>query len=165
MKVMAASHRLDGAGPEGREDGRVLISAVLGLLLAVTLAACGGDDGSGGSQAATPAVNGDRAQAIAQNMLLAYNSGDYQAFSRDWSSPVKLVVGERRFREFRDDNLPVTGPFKALTSVAPTAGQRDADHASYEVLAQFEKQDGVLFTMTLSSGGAKVEGLEFKPQP
>ena len=144
---------------------RIAIPTALGLLLAVVLAACGGDNSSADDQAGTPALSTERAQAIAQNMLVAYNSGDYQAFSRDWSSPVKLVVSERAFREFRDDNLPATGPFKTITSMNPTAGQQDANHASYEVLAQFEKREGVLFTMTLSSGGAKVEGLEFKPQP
>jgi hypothetical protein len=40
---------------------------------------------------------------------------------------VKLLVGERRFREFRDDSLTVTGPFEALTSVTPTAGQQNAN--------------------------------------
>ena len=144
---------------------RIVKSMTLALLLAVVLAACGGEDGSAGGQRGTAAVGTDRVQAIAQNMLLAYNSGDYQAFSRDWSSPVKLMVSEPGFREFRDDSLPITGPFKAIASVTPTAGQQDADHASYEVLAQFEKQDGVLFTMTLTSSGAKVEGLELKPQP
>ena len=164
MKAMAASHRLDGVGRKGEKVRRMLNATALGLLLAVVLAACGGDNGSASRQAGRPAVTTDRAQTIAQNMLLAYNSGDYQAFSRDWSAPVKLLVGERRFREFRDDSLPVTGPFKALTSVTPAAGQQDADHASYQVLAQFEKQDSVLFTMTLSSDG-KVEGLELTPQP
>jgi hypothetical protein len=143
---------------------RILMPTALGLLFAVVLAACGGDDNSANSQAGTPAATSERAQAIAQNMLLAYNSGDYQAFTRDWSAPVKLLVGERRFREFRDDSLPITGPFEALTSVSPTAGQQDVNHGSYQVLAQFEKQDGVLFTMTLSSGG-QVEGLELTPQP
>lgn len=143
---------------------RIVISAALGLLLAVVLAACGGTDDSAGGGAGTAAVGTDRAQAIAQNMLLAYNSGDYQAFSRDWSSPVKLMVGERAFREFRDDFLPATGRFKAITSVTPRAGQQDADHASYEVQASFEKRQSALFTITLSADVAKVEGLEFHAQ-
>jgi hypothetical protein len=42
---------------------------------------------SASGQAGTAGESADRAQAIAQNMLTAYNSGDYQAFSRDWSSP------------------------------------------------------------------------------
>ena len=64
---------------------RIVILTALGLLLGLVLAACGGNASSAGDQAETPAVSADRAQAIAQNMLVAYNSGDYQAFSRDWS--------------------------------------------------------------------------------
>lgn len=143
---------------------RIVISTALGLLLAVVLTACGGTDDSAGRQSGTGAVGTDRAQAIAQNMLLAYNSGDYQTFSRDWSSPVKLMVGERAFRAFRDDSLPATGPFKTITSITPTAGQQDTDHASYKVQASFEKRQSALFTITLSTDAAKVEGLEFHAQ-
>jgi ABC-type glycerol-3-phosphate transport system substrate-binding protein len=74
---------------------RIVISTALGLVLAVVLAACGGTEDSAAGGAGTAAAGTDRAQAIAQNMLLAHNSGDYQAFSRDWSSPMKLMVGER----------------------------------------------------------------------
>jgi hypothetical protein len=129
----------------------------------MVLAACGGNDPSISSQPGTAAVSADRAQAIAQNMLTAYNSGDYQAFSRDWSSPVKLMVSERAFQRFRDDSLATTGPFKTITSITPTGGQQDADHASYEVHASFEKRQSALFTITLSTD-ASVEGLEFHPQ-
>ena len=87
---------------------RIVILTALGLLLGLVLAACGGNASSAGDQAETPAVSADRAQAIAQNMLVAYNSGDYQAFSRDWSSPVKFVVREQAFQKFRDENLPAT---------------------------------------------------------
>lgn len=128
------------------------------------LGACGGGGDDGGGQAPTSAVSTDRAQAIAENMLVAYNSGDYQALSRDWAGPVKLVIGEATFQKFRQENLPVTGPFKTITSVTPTPGQQDPNHVSYQVQAQFDQHDSVLFTMTLSAGGAKVEGVEFHPQ-
>jgi hypothetical protein len=143
---------------------RLAIPTALGFLLVVVLTACGGNDTSASDQPGTAAVSTDRAQAIAQNMLVAYNSGDYQAFSRDWSSPVKLMVSEHTFRQFRDDSLPATGPFKAITSVTPTGGQQDADHASYTVHATFEQGESALFTLTLSADAAKVEGLEFHPQ-
>jgi hypothetical protein len=143
---------------------RIVIPVALGLLLAAGLAACGGNDRNAGDQAATAAVGTERARTIAQNMLVAYNSGDYQAFSRDWSSPMRFVVGERAFRQFRDANLPATGSFKAITSMTPTPGQQDAGHASYQVRATFEKGEAVLFALTLSADGAKVEGLEFKPR-
>lgn len=143
---------------------RIVIPTALGLLLGLVLAACGGNASNAGDQAETPAVSADRAQLIAENMLVAYNSGDYQAFSRDWSSPVKLVVGERAFQKFRDENLPATGPFKAITSVTPVADQQDADHASYQVHATFQKRESVVFTITLSADDGKVEGLEFNSQ-
>ena len=57
------------------------------------------------------AVRSDRAEMIAENMLVAYNSGDYQALSKDWSRPMRLVIRERAVQRFRDQNLPVTGRF------------------------------------------------------
>jgi hypothetical protein len=54
---------------------RIVIPTALALLLGLVLAACGGN---AGNQGETPAVSTDRAQLISQNMLVAYNSGDYQ---------------------------------------------------------------------------------------
>jgi hypothetical protein len=151
--------------PEGKSKmRRIIILTALGALLAVGLAACGGGGEDGGGQAPTSAVSTERAQAIAQNMLVAYNSGNYQAFSRDWAGPVKRVIGEGTFQEFRQENLPVTGPFKTITSVTPTPGQQDPNHVSYQVTARFDQHDSILFTMTLSADGAKVEGVEFHSQ-
>lgn len=53
------------------------------------------------------AVRSDRAEMIAENMLVAYNSGDYRALSKDWSRPMRLVIRERAFQRFRDQNRPV----------------------------------------------------------
>ncbi|HZA80894.1 MAG TPA: hypothetical protein VFC13_05410, partial [Actinomycetes bacterium] len=111
-----------------------------------------------------PAADTGRAQAIAHNMLSAYNTGDYQALSRDWAGPVRFVIRERTFQRFRDKNLPVTGRFTRLISVAPAPGQQDTDHVSYQVRARFERLDSALFTMTLSADNAQVEGVEFHPQ-
>jgi hypothetical protein len=61
---------------------RIPIATALGLLLGLVLAACGGNDSNADNQAATPAGSTDWAQLIAHNMLVAYNSRDYQAFSR-----------------------------------------------------------------------------------
>jgi hypothetical protein len=77
---------------------------------------------------------------------------------------MRFVLRERAFQRFRSENLPITGPFKAIISVTPTAGQHDLGHASYQVHARFEQLDGVLFTMTLSADNTQVEGVEFHPQ-
>jgi hypothetical protein len=134
--------------------------AVLTALLAFVIAACSWNGGEATEASATPSEL--QARSIAENMLHAYNSGDYAALTRDWSSAMKFAVSDDTFRDFRDEALPVTGEFVRLISVTPTRGDGDAD-VSYDIEAEFEKRDTVLFTMTLSSDGT-VEGLDFKPQ-
>jgi hypothetical protein len=74
---------------------------------------------------------------------------------------MKLGIGEDAFRDFGDEALPVTGRFVKLTSVTLVTGEDDR-HPSFDVEAEFEKREAVLFMMTLSSEN-KVEGLEFNP--
>jgi isopentenyl diphosphate isomerase/L-lactate dehydrogenase-like FMN-dependent dehydrogenase len=81
--------------------------AALGVLLAMTVAACAGERVE---QAPPVAMSNHQVQAIAENMMAAYNLGNYQAFSRDLSLPAKLIVDEDAFAEFRTENLSVTGP-------------------------------------------------------
>jgi hypothetical protein len=141
---------------------RRAVIAVMGALLAFVLVSCGGGDGESSGPTATP--NEQQARTIAENMLTAYNSGDYGAFSRDWSSAMKLVIGEDEFREYRDKTLPLTGQYVKLTSLTPTGDQDNEGHLHYDIQAEFEKRDAVLFTMTLSSDNAEVEGIELKSQ-
>jgi hypothetical protein len=139
---------------------RRVIMALFGVLLALAVVSCSGNGSESSQATATPSQA--QARMIAENMLNAYNSGDYEALSRDWSSTMKSVLGEDAFHEFRDEALPVTGRFVRLTSVTPVRGEEDR-HSNYDVEAQFEKRGSVLFTMTLSPEN-KVEGLELKRQ-
>ena len=138
-----------------------MVTLVLGALLAVALSACGND--AGDASAVAEPVSAGQVQTIAENMLAAYNSGNYGAFSRDLSLPARLIVDERAFTEFRYQNLPVTGPYVAVTSVQAEPGRQDGDHASYLVHARFEHQDAVTLLITVSHGG-EVEGLELYPR-
>jgi hypothetical protein len=142
---------------------RMAMLTVLGALLAVTLSACGNDTGNEGPAASAP-VSTQQVQAIADNLLTAYNLGDYGAFSRDLSLPAKLIVDEKVFTEFRYENLPVTGPYLAITSVQAVPGRQDADHASYLVYARFQHQNSVVLVVTVSRSG-EVDGLELYPKP
>jgi hypothetical protein len=108
-------------------------------------------------------VTAEQVQTIAENMLAAYNSGDYGAFSRDLSLPAKLIVDEETFAEFRYENLPVTGPYMAITSVQAYPGRLDADHARYLVHARFEHQHVVTLHVTVSRSG-EIDGLELYPK-
>jgi hypothetical protein len=138
--------------------GKVMLAAV-GVLLAVTLSACG--DGRV-DRAPAASQSNEQIQAIATNMLAAYNSGDYRTFSRDLSLPARLIVDEHAFADFRTENLPVTGPYLAVSSVQPEPNQQDPDHRSYLVRAQFQYQDAVVLVMTVSASG-EVDGLELYP--
>ena len=134
--------------------------AALGMILAMTLAACAGERVE---QAPPAAMSSHQVQAIAENMLAAYNLGDYQAFSRDLSLPAKLIVDEDTFAEFRTENLPVTGPFTVITSVQAEPGNQDPDHVRYLVQAQFEHLNLIALVITLSPDG-QVEGLQLYPR-
>jgi hypothetical protein len=125
----------------------------------VTLSACGGERVD---RASTAPQSNEQIQAIAANMLAAYNSGDYRAFSRDLSLPAKLIVDEHTFADFRTENLSVTGPYLAVTNVQPEPHRPDPDHSSYLVRAQFQYQDAVVLVMTVSRSG-QVDGLELYP--
>jgi hypothetical protein len=134
--------------------------AALGMLLAMTLAACGGERVE---QAPPTAMSSHQVQAIAENMLAAYNLGDYQAFSRDLSLPARLIVDEDAFAEFRSEYLSVTGPFMAVTGVQPEPAKPGRDHVRYVVRAQFQYLNAVALVITLSRDG-QVEGLELYPR-
>ena len=132
----------------------------LGVLLAMTLAACAGERVE---QSPPAAMTNERVQAIAENLLVAYNLGDYQAFSRDLSLPARLIVDEGAFAEFRTENLPATGPFLAVTGVQPEPAKPGRDHLRYLVRAQFRHLNAVALVITLSRDG-QVEGLELYPR-
>jgi hypothetical protein len=134
--------------------------AALGVLLALTLAACADERVD---QAPPAAMTSHQVQAIAENMLAAYNLGDYQAFSRDLSLPARLIVDEDTFAEFRSEYLSVTGPFTAITSVQAEPGNQDPDHVRYLVQAQFEHLNVIALVITLSPDG-QVEGLQLYPR-
>jgi hypothetical protein len=134
--------------------------AALGILPAMTLAACAGEP----VEPAPPAaMSNHQVQAIAENMLAAYNLGDDQAFSRDLSLPAKMIVDENAFAEFRTQNLSVTGPFMAVTRVEPEPGKQDPTHVRSRVRARFQYLNADALVLTLSRDG-RVEGLELYPR-
>lgn len=139
---------------------RMGMLAVLGVLLAMMLAACAGERVE---QAPPAAMSSQQVQAIAENMLAAYNLGDYQAFSRDLSLPAKLIVDEDAFAEFRSENLSATGPFMAVTGVQPEPAKPGRDHVRYLVRAHFQHLNAVALAITLSRDG-QVEGLKLYPR-
>jgi hypothetical protein len=134
---------------------------VLAALLSVTLSACGG---GGGGRGPAATVSAGQVEAIAANLLAAYSSGDYEAFSRDWSLPARLIVDEPAFAELRAENLPITGPYEVVTEVRPAPGHDDAGHVGYLVRARFQRKSGVRLTLTVTRATGEIEGLELNPR-
>ena len=128
--------------------------AVLGLV------AC-----SGGTSAdvSTPVVSQNDARSMAENMLQAYNSGDYGAWSRDWSDEMKTAIDQATFEGFRNQTFPVTGEFLEIKNVELKPGEQDPDVARYEFRAAFESDDDVLFMIAFYPGSRKVDGVQLEP--
>jgi hypothetical protein len=57
-------------------------------------------------------------------VLEAYNRGDYGVWSRHWSDAMKAAIDREKFESFREQTLPVTGPFVEITSVELKPGDR-----------------------------------------
>jgi hypothetical protein len=73
----------------------------LGIALISLLMVTGCNGGTVGPTVSLK-VTGDQAGQIARNALEAYNSGDYSAWSRDWSANMKGAIGEREFLAVRE---------------------------------------------------------------
>jgi hypothetical protein len=125
--------------------------AGLALVMAIGLGACGS---GAGKDAPTPGVTEDEARSMAESMLEAYNSGDYDVWSRDWSDAMKAAIDRETFESFREQTLPVTGSFVEITSVELKPGEQDPDVARFEFRTTFERDDEVVF-MIASFQGAR----------
>ena len=100
--------------------GKVMLAAV-GVLVAVALSACGGERVD---RAPTTPQSNEQIQAMAANMLAAYNSGDYRAFSRDLSLPARLIVDEQTFAD-----EPRAAPSRRLVGTALGVTELDRPRA------------------------------------
>jgi hypothetical protein len=132
------------------------IVAVLGLV------ACSSDTSI---DAPAPLVSEGEAWSMAESMLQAYNSGDYGAWSRDWSDEMKAAIDQATFGGFREQMFAVTGRFLELKSVELKPGEQDPDVARYEFMASFERDDDVLFMIAFYPGSRKIDGVQVEPEP
>jgi len=123
------------------------------LVLSV-LAACS-------SPAAASPVSEPAAREMAEHMLAAYNAGDYEAWSRDWSQQMKDAIGAEAFTGFRDQTMQVAGPFEAIESVKSRPGNNPGVWR-WEFTARFENGTYV-FMIAFNEGGPMIEGVNLEP--
>lgn len=128
---------------------------LIGLSLALAvLAACS-------SPATASPVSETAAREMAEHMLAAYNAGDYDAWSRDWSQQMKDAIGAEAFASFRDQTMQVAGPFEAIESVESRPGNNPGVWR-WEFTAQFETGTYV-FMIAFNEGSPLIEGVNLEP--
>ncbi len=115
------------------------------------------------SEPSAPAVSETEARSTADDMLNAYNSGDYEGASRDWSDELKVEIDRSTFESSRAQILAKKGRYVEIVSVELAPEQPDADVTWYEFRARFEKDDNVLFMVAFDVESQKVAGAELEP--
>lgn len=100
--------------------GRTFRRLATGLSLVVLMGiigACGDDPASIESP-----VTEEQVTEMADNALKAFNSGDYSAWSRDWSDAMKAAIDGDAFTAFRDQFHATLGDYQRIVSVTGSDG-------------------------------------------
>lgn len=97
----------------------------LAAVLAVTLAtaACGSAAPASAPQAPTSKLTEAQAAEVAENALQALNTGDYAAWSRDWSDTMKAAIKDADFQAFRQEFRQIYGDYVALEKLELIPGK------------------------------------------
>ena len=126
------------------------------LLLLFSLGACGAQE----AVEPVTTLTEEQVTAIAENMLQAYNSGDYAAFERDLAPAGQLLLTEQAFTELRDELMATAGEFQSIGSVEAVPGGSEG-HSQWQITAQFLNTTETV-TLTFDDETNRVEGLEFE---
>jgi hypothetical protein len=129
------------------------------LILLFNLAACGPTTVNG---TASVTLDEQHVTTILQNMLNGYNSGDYEAFSKDLSPEMKAVISKDLFDSFHTQSQATLGQFKSISSIKQT---ESADgNITWTVSAVFEKTTQQ-FTVTFNQATGQITGMDLIKTP
>ena len=127
--------------------------SAMAVLIVVLLSACG-------TAAPSSPVTEDEARDMAENMLAAYNDGDYEAWSRDWSDAMKSAIGADAFQSFRDGTMASAGAFERIESVESRPGNNPGV-TRWEFVTQFENGP-MVFMIAFQEGSKLIEGVDLR---
>lgn len=125
------------------------------LALGATLAACAGTAG-GAQPTPAPTVDAARADEIASNAFAALNSGDYAAWSRDWSHTMKGAIDATAFRQFRDGIAANVGAYVSHGEPVLSSTQQGTYRWTFRVT--FERGEASI-AFAFFDGSAVVDGV------
>jgi hypothetical protein len=124
------------------------------LLAAALLAGCS-------TLKAQPAGLADEeVRSIAENILLSIDSGNYNAFIKDFSDTMKSAFPETEFEKVRELLTDTSGKFISLSE--PVLSNSEG-YARYTFPCKYEKED-LAALVVFAVGGSQVEGLFFDSQ-
>lgn len=138
------------SGPVWRLSSLAVLALIAGI--------ASGCDGE-----ATPVespVSEEEAMAIAENALAAFNSGDYAAWSRDWSETMRTAIDEAAFQSFRDQYHEELGDFVSIRDATGAPGN-DAGTYRWTYDVEFQNMDYTVW-FGFKDGSKQVEGVSFE---
>ncbi|MBU7015572.1 MAG: DUF3887 domain-containing protein [Theionarchaea archaeon] len=100
-----------------------------------------------------------RAQPMAENILIAVETGDYQSFIRDFSEQMVKEMPEKNFLEVKEKLYSQVGSYQSLSTLKTT---EQRDYVIVYFTAHYEKDD-VTVKLVYRKGDStyKIEGLWF----
>jgi hypothetical protein len=131
----------------------VLALAALSLLAGV-LAGCGPQAPAGPASKLTEA----EAAAMLDSALQALNTGDYAAWTRDWSDDMKAAIKEADFLAYRDEVLAAYGAYEGMASLELLPGANGPQFVRWSAVADFE-QGQIRFNFGFQRDGNQIVGL------
>ncbi len=140
---------------EQRQSVRRLAVGLTIVVLLSTVGACG--------EGATPIdspVTEEQVTEMADNALKAFNTGDYAAWSRDWSGTMKAAIDEDAFSAFRDQFHAALGEYRRITAVTGSEGSASGTYRwTFEV--EFENAPYRMW-FGFKEGSPQIEGVNFE---
>jgi hypothetical protein len=110
-----------------------------------------------GCQAKPAALSNQQVMDVTDNILKALGSGDYQAFTRDFSPTMLDAFSESKYNDLQTMLQGTSGAYKSCAE--PTLSNSN-EYAIYQFVCEFEKEK-VVVKVVFAIDGNLVDGLFF----
>lgn len=133
------------------------LTAVLVLLIVAVIASACGSAGGAPQGEAVSVLSQQEATEMIGSALQAFNTGDYAVWSRDWDDPMKAMIDEKGFQEYRSQVLATYGQYVSLESVEIQPGANKG-YVRWVAIANFEK-GRIKFGFGFLNDGREITGI------
>jgi hypothetical protein len=126
------------------------------LFVVVIIAACGSANNAQQGEAIS-VLTQDEASAMIDSALQAFNSGDYETWSRHWDDAMKAAINDKTFQDYRGQVIAQYGQYLSLESleIQPGSGK---GNVRWVAIANFENGQ-IKFSFGFQNDGRKVTGI------